>query len=83
MAFKLASKVVICCIIDVLIVALAASGATRSEQSPGQRPVISGEVLVILHWAMCSISHPWPLKWPATEVHLFTAATNFDCCNRS
>ena len=57
MAFKLASKVVICCIIDVLIVALAASGATRSEQSPGQRPVVSGEALVMLHWAMRSISH--------------------------
>jgi hypothetical protein len=26
---------------------------------------------------------PWPSKWPAMEVHLFAAATNFDCFNRS
>jgi hypothetical protein len=88
MAIKTANKgVSTCCIIDKLIVTLAADGAIRSEQS------LDGSVqwFLVKPWSCCigqcalyrSGAPPWPSKWPATEVHSFAAAAYFDCCNRS
>ncbi len=86
-AIEMAIKVGTFCIIAVLIVTLAAAGAIRSEQSP------DGGVqwLLLKPWnsstgrcvQYCTIAPPWLSKQPAMEVHLFAAATYFDCCNRS
>ena len=54
----MASKVGTFCIIVVLIIALAASGAIRrGVVARWWRPVASGEALVMLHWEMRFILH--------------------------
>ena len=61
MAIKTASKVGTCCIIVVMIIALAASGSGLGDMervvARWRRPVASGEALVMLHWAMRSVLH--------------------------
>ena len=61
-------------------------GNTEQVVARWQSLVAFMKALDLLHWAMCSLftgTPPCLSKWPATEVHLFTAAAYFDCCNRS
>ena len=62
-------------------------GDTERVVARWQRPVASGEALVMLHRAMRSVSH----RRTAMSIdmargggtHLFATAAYFDCCNRS
>jgi hypothetical protein len=87
MIIETASKVGTFCIIIVLIVALAAAGAIRSEYlSDGGiqwLPVKPWSCCIAQCAPYCTGAPPWPSKWPATEVHSFAAAAYFDYCNRS
>jgi hypothetical protein len=55
----------------MLTVALAAAWAIQGEKS------LDGSIC-IGSALYCTSAPPWPLKWPATEVHRFDAAAYFD-----
>jgi hypothetical protein len=43
--------------------------------------VASGKALVVLHWALRSVSHRCTAM--AIEIDLIAVTAYFDCCNRS
>jgi len=58
-------------------------GNTERVVARWRRLVASTKALDLLHRAMCAVSHHCTAMKPPMEVHLFVAATYFDCCNRS
>ncbi len=62
-------------------------GDTERVVARWQRSVVSGEALVVLHWAMRSVLHrriAMSIEMARNGgTHLFAAAAYFDCCNRS